>query len=176
MLEGRLIRLRAPERSDLPTFVRWFNDAEVTEFLLRGPPLSMEQEEGWYDGLLNREGRVFSIVTLDGKLIGNVGIHRINYTERNADVGIVLGEKDFWSRGYGTDALTVLLRYMFDELNMERVSLFADSRNGRALACYEKVGFRKEGVLRHSRWKDGVYIDDVVLSVLRSEWREKPPL
>jgi diamine N-acetyltransferase len=176
VLRGKIVRLRAPERSDLPAFVRWFNDAEVTEYLLRGPPLSMEQEEHWYDGLLSRESKVFSIDTLDGKLIGNVGVQRIDYSDRKADIGIVIGEKDFWSKGYGTDALTVLLGYLFDELNMERVSLFVDSRNKRAYSCYRKVGFKREGVMRHDRWKDGVYVDDIMMSVLRSEWREKHPL
>ncbi len=176
MLEGELCRLRAPERNDLPTFVKWFNDYEVTEFLLLGPPMSMESEERWYDGLLNREGKVFSVDTLDGKLIGNVGIQHIDFSDRKADIGIVIGEKDFWSKGYGTDALRVLVGYLFDELNMERVQLFADSRNKRALACYKKVGFKQEGLMRHDRWKDGVYVDDVMMSILRTDWRRKHPL
>jgi RimJ/RimL family protein N-acetyltransferase len=176
MLEGKLVRLRAVERSDLPAFVRWFNDSEVTQFLLRSPPMSMEEEEHWYDGLLTREGKVFAIDTLEGKLIGNAAIVHIDYTERKADVGILIGEKDYWSKGYGTDALTVLLGYMFDELNMERIWLYADERNEKAQSCYRKVGFRKEGVLRHNRYKDGVFTDDVVMSVLLPEWREKHPV
>ena len=64
---------------------------------------------------------------------------------------------------------------MFDELNMERIWLYVDERNKKAQGCYQKFGFRKEGVLRHNRYKDGVFTDDVVMSVLLPEWREKHP-
>ena len=175
MLQGKLTRLRAPERGDLPSFVKWFNDPEVTQFLLRSPPMSMEEEERWFSSLLTSEGKVFSIETLEGKLIGNLGIIHIDHTNRKADIGIVIGEKDHWSKGYGTDALIVILGYMFDELNMERIWLYADGDNERAQKCYRKCGFRKEGVFRHNRFKDGRFTDDVVMSILRSEWRKMHP-
>ena len=69
----------------------------------------MEEEEHWYDGLLTGRDQVFCIETLEGKLIGNVGIVHIDWTERKAEIGVMIGEKDYWSQGYGTDAMTVLL-------------------------------------------------------------------
>jgi diamine N-acetyltransferase len=171
MLKGKLVRLRAPERGDLPTFVRWFNDPETTQFLLRGPPMSLEGEEQWYASLLTRNlDPVFCIETLDGKLIGNIGIMHLDWTDRRAEIGVMIGEKDHWSRGFGTEAITLLLRYMFEELNLERVSLFCDEANLRAQRCYQKCGFRPEGKFRHHRFRNGAYSDDVIMSILRSEW------
>ncbi len=170
MLEGEKVRLRAPQRSDIPTFVKWFNDPEATEFLLRSPPMGMEEEERWFDEHPKREGKVFSIETLDGRLIGNIGIIQIDWTNRNADIGIIIGEKDCWSKGYGTEAISLLLGYMFDELNLERIGLYCDVENRRAQRCYEKCGFQNEGVFRHHRFRAGKFTDDVAMSILREEW------
>lgn len=170
MLSGSKVRLRAPERSDIPLFVKWFNDPEVTEFLLRSPPMGMEEEERWFESLRVSEGKVFCIETLDGKLIGNIGIIHIDWTNRKADIGIVIGEKERWSQGYGTEAITLLLGYMFDEMNLERVWLYCDQENMRAQRCYENCGFRREGVFRHNRFRAGTFTDDVVMSILREEW------
>jgi RimJ/RimL family protein N-acetyltransferase len=83
----------------------------------------------------------------------------------------MIGEKEYWDQGYGTDAIETLLRYVFEELNMNRVYLIADERNTRAIHCYEKIGFRREGLLRQNRHKDGTYTNDVEMSLLQEEWR-----
>jgi RimJ/RimL family protein N-acetyltransferase len=173
MIEGELIRLRAPERGDLPTFAKWVNDPEVTEFLKPEPPVSMEDEEAWYQELLRRPDKVFCIETKDGKLIGNIGFHDLDWRDRRTILGIMIGEKEYWSRGYGTDAVLALLRYLFEELNMNRVSLIVDTDNARALRCYEKCGFHKEGVLREFRFKRGRYVDSMHMSILRREWEHQ---
>ncbi len=173
MLVGQLVRLRAPQRADIPIFVKWFNDPDATRFLLRGPPMGMEEEEAWYDSLVDKEMKVFCIETLDGKLIGNIGIVHLDWANRNGDIGILIGEKGCWSKGYGTEAITLLLGYMFDELNLERISLFCDIENLRAQRCYEKCGFSKEGVLRHHRLQGGKYRDDVTMSILKQEWIDR---
>lgn len=173
MLEGKKIRLRAVERVDLPIFVKWINDLEVTEFLAINPPMSMEEEEKWFANLGKTEDKVFSIDTTDGKLIGNVGLMKFNWEDRSVLFGIMIGEKEYWSKGYGTDAIETLLRYVFEEMNMNKVYLIADERNARALHCYEKIGFRKEGLLRQNRYKNGRYSDDVEMSMLQEEWRKR---
>lgn len=172
MLQGKLVRLRSPERGDLPAFVRWFNDPEATRFLLRGPPMSLEGEEQWYDDLLKSDDPVFCIETLEGKLIGNIGIMNLDWVDRRAEIGVMIGEKDHWSRGFGTEAISLLLRYMFEELNLQRIGLYCDETNLRAQRCYQKCGFRQEGVFRHHRLKDGAFVNDVIMSVLRADWDE----
>lgn len=173
MLIGQLVRLRAPQRSDVPLFVKWFNDPETTRFLLRTPPMGMEEEEAWYDSLTGKELKVFCIETLEGRLVGNVGIVHVDWANRNADIGIIIGEKECWSKGYGTEAITLLLGYMFDELNLERVWLYCDMENERALRCYEKCGLKREGVFRHHRLQAGRFRDDAVMSILKQEWLDR---
>ncbi|MDD1766001.1 MAG: GNAT family N-acetyltransferase [Methanomassiliicoccales archaeon] len=173
MLEGKKVRLRAVERVDLPIFVKWIDDHEVTQFLELNPPMSLEDEEKWFVNLQKSEDKVFSIDTMEGKLIGNVGLIKLNWKDRSVLIGIMIGEKEFWNQGYGTDAIETLLRYLFDELALNRVYLIADERNARALHCYEKLGFKKEGVLRQNRYKSGVYTNDVMMSLLKDEWKEK---
>ncbi|MCJ7517578.1 MAG: GNAT family N-acetyltransferase [Methanomassiliicoccales archaeon] len=173
MLESKKVRLRAVERVDLPIFVKWINDPEVTQFLELNPPMSLEDEEKWFVNLQKSEDKVFSIDTKEGKLIGNVGLIKLNWKDRSVLIGIMIGEKEFWNLGYGTDAIETLLRYLFYELAMNRVYLIADERNARALHCYEKLGFKKEGILRQNRYKNGVYTNDVMMSLLKDEWKEK---
>jgi len=173
MLEGKLVRMRAPQRADIPLFVKWFNDPETTRFLLRAPPMGMEEEEAWYESLVNKDTKVFCIETLDGRLVGNLGIIHIDWANRNADIGIIIGEKECWSKGYGTEAITLLLGYMFDELNLDRIWLYCDMENLRAQRCYEKSGFRLEGIFRHHRLQGGKFRDDAAMSILRQEWLDR---
>jgi len=170
MLQGQKVRIRAVERLDLPDFVRWFNDPEVTEFLDVETPMGMEQEIAWFEKLELSEMEVYSIETNDAHLIGNVGILKVDWVVRKALIGMVIGEKEDWGKGYGTDALNTILGYLFDEMNMNMVHLEVDPSNARAIRCYEKCGLRREGGLRQSRWKRGASRDTLMMSILRTEW------
>lgn len=139
-------------------------------FLKTSPPFSMEDENNWYDSLNSRKGKVFTIETLDGRVIGNAGLINLDFESRRVDMGIMIGEKDCWNKGYGTEAISLLLEFLFDELNMNRVALIADTRNHRAIRCYEKCGFQKEGIMRKARFKNGVYTDDLIMAILRDDW------
>jgi len=163
------VRLRAPERGDLEAFMRWMNDPEVTEFLEVEGPLSMDEEEKWYQQMLVSPDRVYCIEA-EGRLIGNIGLLRLDLRHRRTDIGIVIGEKDAWSRGYGREAIALLLEYLFGELGLNRVGLYADASNLRAIRCYERCGFRHEGLLREYRFKRGQYVDCVRMGILRRDW------
>jgi RimJ/RimL family protein N-acetyltransferase len=169
MLQGRLVRLRAPERTDLSAFVRWFNNPEVTRFLLRSPPMGMAEEVEWYDGLQQRPDRHFCIETLDGRLIGNLGLIRLEWINRSAELGVMIGEKEFWGRGYGTDAILIFLDYLFDELGLNRIFLYCHVDNVRARRCYEKCGFSHEGTFRQHHYKEGEYVDCVAMAILKED-------
>jgi len=170
---GRQIRLRAIERSDIPTFVRWLNDPEVIKNLLLYLPISQAQEEQWFEDYLQDTNRhIFGIETLEGKLIGNVALERVNWKDRCAELGIVIGEKDHWNKGYGTEAVRTLLGFAFREMNLHRVSLRVFDDNVRAIRCYEKCGFQQEGCLREAEFSNGRYRDELVMGILRSEFLE----
>lgn len=178
-MEGRLVRLRGYEKSDLDAVMRWVNDEEVTQFL--GPlmiyPLSSITEEKFIEasGLPSGDNRTFVIETLDTReYIGGLGLTAINWVDRSTGIGIVIGDKRFWGRGYGTDALKVLMRLAFDKMNLHRMWLRVFDFNQRAIACYEKCGFKREGVLRDDRFHRGRFHDTLLMAILEDEYRTLP--
>jgi UDP-4-amino-4,6-dideoxy-N-acetyl-beta-L-altrosamine N-acetyltransferase len=174
MLYGQATRLRRIEREDIPTFVRWFSDPEVREFLLLNRPISMAEEQQWFEEQLrSRDSEVFAIETTEGVHIGNIGLHDIDWLHRSAEMGIVIGEKQCWSQGYGSDATRVLLRFAFDEMNLHRVQLTVYEDNARAIRAYGKCGFRQEGRLRDAIFRKGRYYDMLLMSVLSGEFRSE---
>ena len=174
MIVGEKVRLRPIERDDLPRYVEWFADPEVRRYLALYLPFSLAQEERWFENLLERlerrEDVVLAIETAEGVHIGNVGLHRIDWRNRNAELGIAIGERSYWNQGYGTDAIRTLLSLAFREMNLHRVFLRVDADNARGIRCYEKAGFRREGVLREAVFKEGAYHDQYIMSILQSEF------
>ena len=174
MFEGDRVRLRPIEREDLPHFVRWFGDPEVRRHLTIYLPFSLAQEERWFEDLGRRleQGHevALAIETLDGLLIGNVGLGPISWKDRGAELGIAIGEKAYWDQGYGTDAVRTLLGVAFRQMNLHRVWLRVDADNARGIRCYEKAGLRREGTLRHAAFRDGAYCDQHIMSILETEF------
>jgi RimJ/RimL family protein N-acetyltransferase len=176
VIAGARVRLRAIERQDLPRYVAWFNDPEVRRGLAQIFPLSQSLEDQWFEHTLTLEPheRPFSVDVRRGRgwvHIGSCGLFRFEPYSRNAELGIMIGEKRFWDRGYGTQAVRLLLGHAFDTLNLHRVFLRVFASNPRAIRAYEKVGFILEGRLREDRFADGGYEDTLLMSVLEHEWR-----
>lgn len=178
MIQEENVRLRAIEREDIPRFLRWMNDREVTQFLLINSPLSKSMEEKWFERQLEippHEGQVLAIevrVGDDWLHIGNSGLHDVQSVDRNAEFGIVIGEKEYWNRGYGRIATRLTLQHGFDDLNLHRIYLYAFATNPRAVKTYEAAGFKLEGVLRQAVYKNGAYLDLIAMSILQPEWVE----
>jgi len=173
VLEGRLVRLRALEPSDAERLYRWINDREVTHYLMARYPYSLEFEKDWLASAAkgNDFGEVrLAIETKDGVHIGNCGLHRGRPEDRHAELGIMIGDKDYQSNGYGTDAVMTLVRFAFDQMNLNKVSLGVFEFNERALAVYRKCGFVEEGRAREEYFQDGRYWDIVRMGVLRREF------
>ncbi len=167
------MRLRPPTEQDLPLFVRWLNDPEVRYWLSMadGPEFTLESEREWYEEMRADPAQViWCIETEEGQPIGNLGLRAIDEAQGRATLGIAICEKDFWGRGYGTEAIRQVLRYAFTELGLRRVALGTDEDNLRGIRCYEKCGFVREGLLRAYRVRRGRPVDGVVMAVLRQEW------
>ena len=171
-LEGELVVLRPRVEDDLPLFARWHGDPDVRHWLHMSemPDQSLEVERQRWSVVRNDPTRVsFVIETLDGVPIGNIGLIGIDVAHRRAELGIAIGEKDHWGRGYGTDAMRVILRFAFDTLNLRRLELITDIDNERGIRAYEKCGFVREGVLRAKRLRYGEPLDMLMMSVLRED-------
>jgi RimJ/RimL family protein N-acetyltransferase len=174
ILRGEHVYLRPAERSDLPAFVRWFADAEVTRNLAARAPFSMAMEERWFEGMLAQQGKSqyhFVICLLgEDRAIGTIGFHHVDYENGNAEFGIVIGEKSEQNKGFGTDALNALCDFGFGALRMERIDLHVYAGNDRARRSYEKAGFRLEGTHRRAQFQDGEFMDVDRMALLRDEW------
>ncbi len=163
-----------PHRRDLlPVYTRWINDFEVTSTLSIGwRPMPLEAEEAWYEGLPKREQDALFLIYERSTLrpIGSTGLHRIDHQHRTAEFGILIGEKDCWGRGYGTEVTRLMLDYAFTGLGLHNVLLYAMSYNERAIRAYARAGFRVIGRRREShRWGDRAY-DMILMDCLSTEF------
>jgi RimJ/RimL family protein N-acetyltransferase len=174
--EGRLVKLRAREVDDLERFHRWLNDPEVTQYITMRYPISVTQERRYLEdiGPTDFYAALFSIDTLAGEHIGSCGLHNGSPEDRSASLGIAIGEKAYWDGGYGTDAMEVLCRFGFEQMNLERIELHVFADNPRAQRVYEKVGFKVEGCMREADYRYGKYRDIVIMGLLREEFTLTP--
>lgn len=171
MLRGERIALRALEREDLPRCHRWFNDEEVTRYLARNDPLSMAVEERWFEEMVTDKSRlVLAIEDEEGNHIGNIGLHDIDLRNGTTTIGIVIGEKDMWGKGYGPEAMRLLLRYAFGDLRLYRVGSFVFDENLPSIRCHEKCNFVREGVRRGVLFRCGKHHDAILFGILRDEF------
>ena len=170
MSEGR-VRLRPIREADLPDYVVWFNHPEVTQFTaMESGEFTLEGEQEWFRKISDPEHEdKHWAIEVDGRHIGNCALILGRYGDTGA-FGIVIGERSAWGKGYGTAALREVLRAGFAELKLHRIHLDAFADNARGIRCYEKCGFRREGLCREARWKRGEWRDVVRMAILREEW------
>jgi RimJ/RimL family protein N-acetyltransferase len=177
LFQGRLVRLSSEDPQVMAeAFMRW-NQNSVYMRLLDSDPAhlwSAKKIKEWLEKDLDSalpNNLLFAIRTLaEDKLIGFIAFDGINWTNRDGYVAIGIGEQDFWSKGYGSDAMQLMLRYGFTELNLHRISLTVFEQNPRGIRSYEKCGFNHEGRIREFLLRDGKRSDMLHMGILRREW------
>jgi RimJ/RimL family protein N-acetyltransferase len=174
-ITGDRIYLRPIDVEDADLFVLWLNDKEIREYWGATSPLNKIREKEFLEPFYKDDRNVALGIVLkeNDQLIGYTGLYGISVYHRRAELGILIGDKACWSKGYGTEAMNLILKHGFDQLNLHRIYLFVLDFNPRAIRAYEKVGFKKEGVFRDHGYRDGQYCDDYAMGILESEWREK---
>jgi RimJ/RimL family protein N-acetyltransferase len=170
-----VITLRELARSDVQVINRWRQDRALTAGL--GAPhrhIGIEVDERWFEAYLQRRGLdVRCAVCPDGEAepIGLVSLTGIDPVHKHAELHVLIGDRSSHGRGIGTAATRAMLQHAFRDLNLHRVYLFVLRSNIAARRMYEKVGFRHEGTLRESAFKDGAYEDVHVMGLLQQEFR-----
>lgn len=178
MLKGTLVRLAAIDPEELgKSFSSWNRDSEFKRLLDFDPARlhSAKATKEWMEKHLETEKNTFwfSIRTLeDNRLLGDIDLSVTSWCDRDAFVGLGIGERDFWGKGYGTEAMKLILRYAFLELNLRRVTLNVFEYNERAIRSYEKAGFKLEGRQRQAIQREGRRWDIVYMGILSEEWME----
>lgn len=176
-LESDRLILRWIEESDAPDLLRIFGDAETMRYwtiqaftdLAMAVGLVHEIHQLFRDRILYQWGVVRRE---DGALIGTCTLHKTIWRHRRAEVGFILG-RAFWGKGYMTETLGVLLSFAFDTLELHRLEADVDPRNARSLRVLERLGFRREGLLRQRYQVNGEIQDAVFLGLLADEWRRR---
>lgn len=179
LLKGDLVYLTVEDPQILAeAFSRWSSDTEYWRLATSDAtlPRSSRIIKEWLEKELGKDNPklfMFAIHSLqDRQLIGEIDMDIVLWTHGESFVGIVLGEREYWGKGYGTDAMRVILRYAFMELNLQRVSLNVFEYNPRARRSYEKAGFKEEGRCREFLQRDGKRYELIFMGILRSEWEE----
>ncbi|KND47876.1 MAG: diamine N-acetyltransferase [Parcubacteria bacterium C7867-006] len=170
-LSGKIVNLRPAQKSDIPHFTRWINDPRVRQFLLTMLPQTEKQEESWYENLGKDDKNIILVIeTKDGKPIGSMGIHGINWRNGIGTTGALIGETEYWGKGYGTDAKMILLDYAFNTLGLRKICSDVFAFNKRSLQYSLHCGYKIEGRLRKHIFRNGKFHDKIVLGVFRDEW------
>jgi RimJ/RimL family protein N-acetyltransferase len=177
MLKGQSVTLRPFCAADLPRMREWMRDPETARAWARAPIVSDHRFEDDLTGKFSRfdESGYFAIEDSSGQFIGRIEYEQLHPVDRTAEVMIMLGESSSRGKGLGTDAMVTLLRYLFDDRQIERVSLTVLAWNEPAIASYKKVGFVVEGRLKAESWFEGSPHDQLMLGILREEFHAKWP-
>jgi RimJ/RimL family protein N-acetyltransferase len=174
--EGKLVRL-VPVDIDmhLENATRWINDPEITENILGGDfPMSRLAEREWLEGASKRNDKeiTFAMELLTGEHIGFSGMHQLNWRDRSALTGTMMA-KEFWGKGYGSDAAQVRSRYCFEVLGLRYLMSAVLEGNDRSLGMLKRAGYVECGRYPDRIWKRGRFVDEILLYMTREMWEEK---
>lgn len=171
-LVGERIYLSPMNIEDAEKYAEWFCDFRMTDGICKsGNLMTVEAEREWIENSLKNNNLNFAIVKLENdEMIGNCGLMNINQRDRVGEVGIFIGSEDNRGKGYGAEALKLLLDFGFNYNNLNNIMLGAMSFNERAIACYKKVGFKEYGRRREAYFLNGKYYDIVYMDILAKEF------
>lgn len=172
MLMSDNIILRAIQKNDLPQLFAWINDRDEVLWNASYKPVHQAEHEKWFASLVDRSDlKIFGIEKLASKqLIGSCQLFNIHTIHRSAELQIRLGSIEERNQGLGTEAVKLLLKFGFVDLNLNRIYLNVIEQNERAIRSYEKCGFIKEGLLRGAAYINGKYVNLITMAILQQEY------
>lgn len=172
-----MFKLRELQRKDIPTINNWRNNRELVDYL--GAPyryISLEIDYKWYENYLNNRHNTIrcSIVKKEDEdsILGLVSLTNMNSLNQSAAFHIMIGSENNRGKGLGYFATTEMITHAFNNMNLNRVELNVLESNSRAIKLYEKIGFKKEGIRRKSVFKNGEFVDMIMMGILKEEFFE----
>ena len=173
-LQGTKVILRPLKKEDIgKKYLAWVNDQEVVQYMDTGAfPSTLKQLRNYHDGVA-ASGNDLMLAIVNKKTnshIGNIKLGGINWIHRFAHLGIMIGDKRFWGRGYGQEACALLLRHAFDRLNLNKIILGVCAKHDKAIRTYKKAGFKIEGRLKGMFNFNDRYLDKIVMGISRHDF------
>jgi RimJ/RimL family protein N-acetyltransferase len=175
-LESEQIVLRRFDYADIPTWYQWFNDADVTNFMNKGffPNTEAAQTEFFEAIAKSRSDVLLAIVSkASQELVGVIGVHNIDWIHRHGDVSIVVGNRQYWSKGIAGEAIAAVCEHAFVKLNLHKLTAGLWEPNTACRRAFERNGFVAEGVMREQFFFKGQYVDEVRLGLVQTDWQAK---
>lgn len=174
---GERIYLSPVNPEDAEKYAEWINDLNVSIYLTSAPKVYSLQKEKEILEHISKEGYCFAIIDSEkDKLIGNIGLEDVDFIDRKAVLGIFIGDKEYWNKGYGTEAIGLLLDFSFNLLNLNSIMLIVHAFNKRAIRCYEKCGFKLIGKRREAYIIGPEKFDEYYMDILASEFKNSRTL
>jgi [ribosomal protein S5]-alanine N-acetyltransferase len=170
VIEGKLVRLRPPRPDDAAVMITWFEDMEVTRFLLLRNPPSIEQEKEWLDKMAKDPDQVLWAVEHKGHPVGVTGIHQIDWRNGCGTTGTLIGNKAVWGKGIGREVMQLRARYAFMQLPLRKLKSGYLDGNEASAKAQAAAGYREVGRYRADMFYDGKWLDHVITEVLREDW------
>jgi len=172
-MKGKNVCLRDLSLQDVGLIRRWVSDTEINHLLMEGFPRTLREIERFVeqDGDLDPLNHALAVTLReDGTCIGTVGCFGIDWCSRNAELGVIIGSREHLGKGYGTEAVELLVSFAFNELGLHRIFLRVFDFNERAIQSFRKCGFVEEGRLREAYFREGTYHNILVMSLLEEEY------
>ena len=174
-LIGEKVYLRLHNETDLESWFRWFNDPEVTDTMQKGYfPNTIEKQKAFfatmYDG--NKNLQLAIINKENDELVGTIGLHGIDQLNQNADLSIIIGNKNYWGQGIGKEAIKLMLHHAFNKLNLHKITAGMLANNSGSFNLFSSIGFKQEGLIRQQIFNNGQFQDVVRLGLLKNEYKK----
>jgi RimJ/RimL family protein N-acetyltransferase len=174
-LDGQRLFLSPIRTIDAPKYVHWLNDSEIADNLLVPRPISLLKEEAAIEEMAKTDPGKSMVVGIWDKeperLVGGIGLHGVDGRHQFAEVGIFIGEKELWGKGYGPEAMRLLMGYAFDTMNLRKITIRYFGSNSRAGKAYTKIGFKEIGRHKDHRFIAGEWWDEVIMEIFRDDFK-----
>lgn len=170
-MQDARITIRKFEKSDIPKKVEWINNPANNRFLHYDIPLSVEGTERWFDSHQGETTRYDAVIEADGVPVGTIGLLSIDRKNSKAEYYIAMGETSYKGKGVAKEASKLILAYGFEELGLNRIYLFTEVDNIAAQKLFERVGFKREGILKQEVYSHGAFADRIAYGYLKEEWK-----
>lgn len=175
-LMGEKIYLRSITLEDAGKWYLWFNDPEVITYMEKGyAPNTHNKQIEYFNHILNDKNTIqLAIIDKEtSELVGGIGLHGINYYNRNGDISIIIGNKQYWHKGIGKDAVLLMTDFAFNRLNLYKVTAGMASCNDGSFKLFESCGFKEEGRLKEQVFLNGSYYDIIKMGLLSRDVKNK---